>query len=66
MYQTDGGWEKQKCFLCAFDSVQLISFWSHLFIYFCLFSRVAGRGNNKEDAELLVAFGINFGNSANK
>lgn len=31
---------------------------------FCLFS--SGRGYNQEDAELLVAFGINLGNSANK
>lgn len=31
MHQTASGWEKQKYFLCAFDSVQCASFQSHLF-----------------------------------
>lgn len=31
MHQTDSEWEKQKYFLCVFDSVQCASFQSHLF-----------------------------------
>lgn len=65
MYQTDNGWEKQKSFLCAFGSVLHVFFQTHYFLLF-FFLYVAGRGYNKEDAEFLVAFGLNFGNSANK
>lgn len=62
MYQTDNGWEKQKTFLHAFG--RMLHVFSKLASFF--FSCVAGRSYNKEDAEFLVAFGINFGNSANK
>lgn len=66
MYQTDNGWEKQKPFLCAFGSVLNVFFPNPLLFFYYFFLCVAGRGYNKEDAEFLVAFGVNFGNTANK
>lgn len=64
MYQTDNGWEKQKTFLHFFGPLLHVFFFSKHTSFFLPY--VAGRSYNKEDAEFLVAFGINFGNPANK